>query len=90
MLFIGLGTVAKKVLAVWARLFQSFVFVLASRAFGWQDMLGFEFDFGGMMPSFEARSPFFALTEVLAGIQFFAYLVALMAYYANRELMRRA
>ena len=90
MLFIGLGTVAKKLLAVWAGLLQSFVFVLASRAFGWQDVLGFEFDFGGMMPSFEARSPFFALTEVLAGIQFFAYLVALMAYYANRELMRRA
>src|SRR5262249_310581 len=62
-LLIGLGTLRKKLIALWAGAVQSVLHVVVSRALGWQDIFGFEFDYGGMIPSFEARSPFFALTE---------------------------
>jgi hypothetical protein len=87
-LLIGLATLRKKLIAVWAGAAQALLHVLVSRVLGWQDQFGFEFDYGGMMPTFEARSPFFALTEVLAATQLLAYTAALIAYYANWDLMR--
>jgi hypothetical protein len=87
--WIGLGTIARKLSAIWAGAVTTVVLVCVLQVFDYQDLLGFEFDFGGTLPTQEARSLIFALVSVLALVALLGFCAALISYYANWDLMHR-
>ncbi|HVA51215.1 MAG TPA: hypothetical protein VNH11_33040 [Pirellulales bacterium] len=51
-------------------------------------VLGWNYDFGGLYAEPGSVLPVLSLTAVLSGLAWLHYVVALVAYYSNRNAMR--
>lgn len=89
LLWIGLQTLRRRLYAVWLGLFMSTLALCLCLIFCFQDYLGFELDMGGVYATPEVRAPVVSLLSLLCAIMMFVYVFGLIAYYSNRNTMRR-
>src|SRR5262249_17441832 len=90
MRLLGKYTLARKLPALWGGLVFSLGCFCFMIVFCNKDKFGLnQWDMGGIFQSPATTEPLFGLLSIIAAIQFGAYFVALIAYYANWELMRR-
>jgi serine/threonine-protein kinase len=84
LLAIGVGTFRKRLGAIWAGV----LFLPVNILFDFAMLAGLEYDVGGLYSEPGAVGPCFSLLIVLAGLGWLYYLIALVAYYSNRNAMR--
>jgi hypothetical protein len=87
LVWIGWATVARRLLAIWIGCGVSLAFVCFAVAIDQQEAFGVELTMGGLFSSPHVRSPIISILYIFSGLQFLAYLVALVAYYSNWNLM---
>jgi serine/threonine-protein kinase len=86
----GVGTIARKLISLWLGIGISLFGVIFSLGMIFKDILGFKFDLGGLQNSFEIRSTTYLLVGIISLFGLLMHTAALVACYANRELMRGA
>jgi hypothetical protein len=87
-ILIGLGTIARKLAPLWMGLVFFSFWLVCTQLLVYQHLFHFTFDMGGVYHSPEIRAPTFTLLCFITLIGVLMYAIALLAYYANRELMR--
>jgi hypothetical protein len=85
---IGVATMKRRLGAIWAGLVGSLAGFALLTLFVFQDRLGFDMSFGGAYDEFATIAIVFGLYFVLLSMMFAAYVIAVVAYYRNRNVMR--
>jgi serine/threonine-protein kinase len=85
--WIGWATIARRLPAIWIGCAVSLAFVCFAVVIDYQEVFGVELTMGGLMSTNHVRGPIISILYIFAGLQFFAYLVALLAYYSNWNIM---
>jgi serine/threonine-protein kinase len=85
---IGLNTIRGKPWAIWSGALIAFLTLLVTIG-GCMNIewLLSRIDIGGLMREPEARLPLFNLLALFSAIQFFGYVISIVAYYSNRRAM---
>lgn len=84
LLLIGRGTLSRRPAAIWAGV----IVLPIITAFSLAMVLGLKYDLGGLYAEPGSVPPVFSLQVILSGLGRFYYIVAVVAYYSNRNAMR--
>ncbi len=89
LVFIGLGTMARRRLWLWAgAMVAALEFLMSLFCLVGSNAVSALADLGGLYSDPHLRYAVFSLLGILMGVQLFGYCVALRAYYANRDAVR--
>jgi hypothetical protein len=84
----GIGVIARKLFSLWSGSGICLFGFTFSLSMIFQDTLGFVFEFGGVQSNPEVRFMTYSLIGIISLVGLLLHIVALSAYYANRDLMR--
>jgi hypothetical protein len=88
MVWVGLLTLRRSLVALWAGLALSLTGLGFVAAFAMQERLGIGLQFGGSYATPSSRAPVVSLVGVLCGVMALAYGIALVAYRVHRDVMK--